>query len=526
MLSNDQRRPPLGESIANPILPGFHPDPSICRVGRDYYLVTSSFEYAPGVPIFHSRDLVNWRQIGHCLTRPSQLRLSDARPSGGIFAPTLRHHAGMFYVVTTNVTVGRNFYVSAADPSGPWSDPVWVEQGGIDPSLCFDDGRVYLASTYQSRQQVPSEVGLGDFDWGIQQSEIDIATGRTLVPPRPIWSGTGGKYPEAPHLYRIGATYYLLIAEGGTEYGHMATIARSASPWGPWEPCPRNPILSHRSHHSPVQGVGHADLIEAHDGSWWAVCLGFRPRGYPPCYHLGRETFLAPVRWDGEGWPIIGDDGRLRSTMRAPDLEPHPWPAAPERDDFDAPRLGLAWNFVGAPSPGCWSLEERPGALLLRGARSRLEDGPPFAWIGRRQQHLTCEIETSLDFTPEGEGDEAGLTVWANPRHHYDLYLASVEGEARVCARCRIGGLVTVVASQAAGAGAVRLSVTADADRYDFGFATGDGARISLATSETRYLSTEVAGGFTGVFFGLYSAAGQASGIRPASFDWFDYRPR
>src|SRR5581483_5212110 len=255
--------------IANPIIPGFHPDPSICRVGDDYFLVTSSFEYFPGVPIFHSRDMGHWRQIGHCLTRPSQLPLPGVQASRGIFAPTIRHHDGVFYMVTTNVTSGGNFVVHTRDPFGAWSEPIWLGQGGIDPSLFFDaDGRVYLTSTYTSGP-VPDEIDPATFSWGVQQSEIDIASGRRLTEPRPIWGGTGGKYPEAPHLYRIGGAYYLMIAEGGTEYGHMVTIARGASPWGPWEPCPHNPIVSHRSLQSPIQGLGHADLVEAADRSWW-----------------------------------------------------------------------------------------------------------------------------------------------------------------------------------------------------------------------------------------------------------------
>jgi xylan 1,4-beta-xylosidase len=277
-------------TYSNPILPGFYPDPSVCRVGEDYYLVTSSFEYFPGVPIFHSRDLIHWRQIGHCLTRPDQLRLAGVPSSGGIFAPTLRYHDGLFYMVTTNVSYGGNFYVFTDDPGGAWSEPVFVQQGGIDPSLCFDRGHVYFTSTGESSLM------------GIYQSEIDIKSGKKLTETRFLWSGTGGRYPEGPHLYHIGDYYYLMIAEGGTEYGHMETLARSQSPWGPFEPCPHNPLLTHRNEsQSPIQGTGHADLVEAHDGSWWLVFLGFRPQRWQ-YHHLGRETFLAPVTWSAAGW--------------------------------------------------------------------------------------------------------------------------------------------------------------------------------------------------------------------------------
>lgn len=276
------------DHFSNPIIPGFYPDPSMCRVGNDYYLVTSTFEYFPGVPLFHSRDLIHWRQIGHCLTRSSQLPLEKAGSSGGIYAPTLRYHNGKFYMVTTNVAVG-NFFVYADDPAGEWSEPVWLEHKGIDPSLFFDDdGKVYFTWTTDNQ---------------IWQCEIDINTGATLTKPRPIWSGTGGRYPEAPHLYKINGTYYLLIAEGGTEYGHMVTLARADSPWGSFESCPHNPILTHRHRGAnPIQGTGHADLVEAHDGSWWMVFLAFRTLAhYQNFHHLGRETFLAPVKWDEAG---------------------------------------------------------------------------------------------------------------------------------------------------------------------------------------------------------------------------------
>ena len=510
----------------NPIIPGFHPDPSICRAGDDFFLVTSSFEYFPGVPLFHSRDLIHWRQIGHCLTRESQLPLQRWRASGGIFAPTIRHHEGTFYMVTTNVTGGGNFFVHTRDPFGEWSEPIWLDQGGIDPSLFFDDdGRVYLTSNWNAGRSLPVEDDPAEFRWGIQQSEIDIATGKRLTESRPIWRGTGGKFPEAPHLYRIGGRYYLMIAEGGTEYAHMETIARSDSPWGPWESCPRNPILTHRSYQSPIQGTGHADIVEAPDGSWWLVCLAFRPQGYPPAYHLGRETFLAPLVWDADGWPRVGVDGRVRVEMEGPDLPSRVWEPAPARDDFDGPKLGLEWNFLGNPRAENWLLTDRPGALRLMGNAATLDAGPPVAFVGRRQQHLAVEAATRLDFAPGADGDEAGLTVWMNPTHHYDLLVTQRDGERRVGVRRRIGSLVAEVANELLPAGPVTLVVRATPDRYALAYSIGDEAPVDLATGETRYLATEVAGGFTGVFFALYATGNGRPSAEPAYFEWFDYRP-
>ena len=322
--------------FTNPVIPGFYPDPSICRVGDDYYLVTSTFEYFPGVPVFHSKDLINWRQIGHCLLSKEQLSLERSWSSGGIFAPTIRYHDGWFYMSTTNVSGIGNFYVRSKHPKGPWSDPITVRQKGIDPSILFDDdGRVYFhtSSTY-------------DQGHGIYQSEIDIATGEILSEIRLIWKGTGGASPEAPHLYKINGLYYLMIAEGGTEYGHMETIARSSSPFGPFEPCPYNPILSNRSMQSSIHATGHADLVQAQDGSWWAVCLAIRPPSYPLRHHLGREVHLAPVTWTDDGWPIIGDGGRIKPVMDAPQLPEVRWPDKPVRDDFDDVQLGFDWIFL------------------------------------------------------------------------------------------------------------------------------------------------------------------------------------
>ncbi|HAS83495.1 MAG TPA: glycoside hydrolase family 43 protein, partial [Verrucomicrobia bacterium] len=283
---------------SNPVIPGFYPDPSICRVGQDFYLVTSSFEYFPGVPLFHSRNLVNWKQIGHCLTRHAQLPLSGVSISGGIYAPTIRYHGGRFYMVTTNCRNGGNFFVWSDAPDGAWSDPVWIAHKGIDPDLFWDDdGSVYVTGA------------------GICQTKIDIKTGQSLSESTHLWSGCGGHYPEAPHLYKISGHYYLMIAEGGTEYGHCVTIARGPTPQGPWETCPHNPILTHRSKSKiPVQATGHGDMVEDQSGNWWMVCPGIRPKGFHSCHFLGRETFLTPVKWV-DGWPVIGNNGEIAIQM-------------------------------------------------------------------------------------------------------------------------------------------------------------------------------------------------------------------
>lgn len=499
--------------LNNPVIPGFYPDPSICRVGADYYLVNSSFEYFPGVPVFHSRDLLHWQQIGYCLTRPSQLPLERCRASGGIYAPTIRFHEGRFYMVTTNISGGGHFYVYTDDPTGEWSEPIWVDIGrrGIDPSLLFDDdGQVYWTCNGQ----------------GIIQCTIDIATGQRTSEVRQISLGTGGAWAEAPHLYKIGDLYYLLLAEGGTGLGHMVTCLRSDSPWGPFEPCPHNPILSHRSTDLPIQATGHADLIQAENGSWWLVFLGIRPVGeFPMTHHLGRETNLAPVQWDSDGWPVVGDHGLVPQGLAFDPLPLHPWPAAPVRDEFDAPQLALCWNHLRNPQSGSWSLAERPGYLRLYGNALTLSDVDAPAFVGRRQQHLHCRATCQLDVAPTNDHDEAGLTVFMNDRHHYEIAVRRVGGQRCIIARRQIGSLRSVVAIRELPAGPVSLSITADPAQYTLAYAVAGDEAQPLATGETRYLSTEVAGGFTGVFLAMYATGNGHLAEAPADFDWFTYEP-
>lgn len=547
-------------TFMNPVIPGFYPDPSICRVGEDYYLVNSSFHYFPGVPIFHSRDLVNWRQIGHCLTRATQIQLSGLHSSMGIFAPTLRYHAGYFYMITTLVSGMskggmHNFYVRASDPSGPWSEPVGLDWPGIDPSLFFDeDERVYITGTNDFSGE----------ESGIYQAELDLESGKLLSPRQLIWSGTGGKSPEGPHMYRVNGRYYLMIAEGGTEYGHMVTIARSDHPFGPFEGAPNNPILSNRSTGLPIQATGHADLVQAHDGSWWAVMLGIRPVSRK--HHLGRETCLAPVSWSEDGWPVIGDNAQLLAEKRGPDFYQHQLRkqdhlANQEQlskqdqlseqdqlskqahlsdlvqladqehlldhdllDHFTAPQLKNYWNFLRNPSPSDWSLDSRPGWLTLNGSAVTLNDVDSPALVARRQQHFDCKISTLLEFEP-GLNEEAGLTVFMNERHHYELALTTIRGQRSVILRKRVGSVWMVAAEQEYAGTAIILEIHADRKGYTFGYRLSqEDPLVVLGDAECSLLTTEVAGGFTGVYFGLYATGNGHASQQPAYFDWFKYQ--
>ena len=503
------------DTIYNPVIPGFYPDPSVCRVGEDYYLVTSTFEYFPGVPVFHSKDLVHWRQIGHCLTREEQLPLKNARSSGGIFAPTMRYHEGTFYMITTSITGKGNFYVTATDPAGPWSNPIDVDQGGIDPSLFFDkDGTVYLTTN-------------GGTPWqgrGIYQSEIDIKTGERLSDILKIWPGTGGRYPEAPHLYRINNWYYLMIAEGGTEYGHMETIARSRSAWGPFESYSKNPILTHRNRGGhPIQGTGHADLIQAHDGSWWMLFLAFRPIG-GQFHQLGRETFLAPVSWNDDGWPVVNESGTLELKTPAKVLPAVTWPKKPVRDDFDSDSLDVVWNFVFNPNEKDWSLTERKDWLRLHGSAVTMYENQSPAFIGRRQQHFNFRAATQMDFQPQQDNEEAGLVLRMNNNHHYFIGVSRQHNERLIFIRYVVGRIVSTPFKKIVADGPIKLVVSGTPAHYSFSYSVGGREPVTADSVETRYLTSEVAGGFTGVYIGMYATGNGKPSTAPADFNWFDYK--
>jgi xylan 1,4-beta-xylosidase len=506
-------------TIHNPILPGFHPDPSVIRVGSDYYLVTSSFEYFPGVPIFHSTDLVNWRQIGHVLTRKSQLNLEGCEGYCGIYAPTLRYHAGTFYMITTNVRHGGNFFVTAVDPAGPWSEPVWVDEPMFDPSLLFDNGKVY----YTRR---------GDGFHGIQQAEIDIATGRLLHPLRYVVEKFISPDIEGPHLYAINGLYYLMAAEGGTRFGHAEVIGRSTSPWGQFEPCPHNPILTHRDQgHLPQRDMGHAELVNDVHGNWWLFCLGTRQTRYDAATLLGRETFLAPVKWV-DGWPVVGAirSGIIEESFDSsllPEQQPYPNFG---RDDFDSPALGYDWNFLRNPNDADWSLTERSGHLRLRGSAVSMQEADSPAFIGRRQEHFSFQAACRVAFDPQCPNEEAGLTVFMTRLFHYDLAISLRSGQRCAVLKKQVGDIAVEQVSTPLPPGPLTLGVTSDGRQYSFFYQPEASPQQPFDSGLARLISAELASTthegsiFTGMYLAMYASGNGSPNHQPADFDWFEYQ--
>ena len=529
--------------IKNPIIPGFHPDPSICRVDKDYYLVTSSFEFLPGLPIFHSRDLIHWRQVGHCLHRPEQMEFPGCQYNGGIFAPTLRYHNGMFYLVSTNVSRdgvmkpggSGNFVIMSKSPEGPWSEPRWIAQGGIDPSLFWDDdGTAYFIST------MPSERSDGSEGNGIFQAQICPDTGELLTESKKISSGCGGRFAEGPHMYKLGDWYYLLTAEGGTEFCHMSCIARSRSIWGSFEPCPHNPILTAVREHNPdFAGLGHGDIVQAHDGTWWIVFLGHRlTEAY--YHHMGRETGIAPLEWI-DGWPVVNKNKApglhidIQTSAGEGKTETSPdmccknggvdiYGNSSVRTLFDGKPLGWEWNFFRKFFDG-YSMDERPGWLTLYGNKFTLDDKDTPAFIGRRIDNFEFRAEILMDYVPDKFG-EAGIAIAHTPFVHYEFVLTRKDHVCRTLLRKRVFDMVTETWGAEVPETPVKLQIIGD--RYTLIFNDSEIARDNddytcAGTGTVKLLSSEVAGGCIGCYVGIYASTRGEDAVEKAHYRWFEY---
>ncbi|MBQ6675341.1 MAG: glycoside hydrolase family 43 protein [Ruminococcus sp.] len=484
----------------NPVIKGFYPDPSVCFANGKYYLVTSTFQYFPGVALFESEDLVNWEQIGYVLTRPSQVMLKNINSSGGVFAPTIRFNDGRFYMVTTNDTTHENFYVYTDDIYGEWSDPISVDQGGIDPSLYFEEGRCFFMSNGADDE------GIG----GVVQCEIDIATGRKLSKSKCIWQGSGGRYLESPHLYKIGRFYYLLAAEGGTEYGHMITLARGESVWGPFEGCPHNPILTNRNK-APyiIQGIGHGDLVFDKSGKLYILSLGFRQiHMWMPYHNLGREVFLTPARLTPEGWIEAGLDGTTDESYEIPgDFLQKPL----KTYTFASTDFNIDWCFLRTPDMNNYTLTS--DKVTLTGTDLTLDDTDSPTFIALRQRDHRFELSCVVNI----ENGEGGITIYMDENEHYEAALRKTADGYEAILRLNIGGIKHIGAALPIESNKAVLKISADNLNYTFSAEAG-GKAVTLGSGGTKYISSEVSGGFTGAMIGLYAVNGKAE------FEGFELR--
>ena len=514
----------FAQGFKNPVLPGFHADPSVCRAGDDFYLVNSTFQYFPGVPIFHSKDLVNWEQVGNCLTRSSQVDLSRTDGNGGIYAPTIRYNNGRFYMVTTVYPSRRHFYVWTDDPKGEWSEPIVIpfDVGSCDPTLYFEDDKTYFLWKN------------GD----IKICEIDVETGKQIGDIHHLGTGLGGRYPEGPHIYKKDGYYYLMLAEGGTEHGHHVNILRSHSLFGPYEPNSANPILSHFSmamQNSNIQGLGHADLVQASDSSWWMICLGYRTSGYLQ-HVMGRETFLAPVEWKAGEWPIVNGDGTIAVDMKCKTLPQVPMQGYPEREEFDfternAPTtsyasigLPMGWHSLCNPIYANYSLKSRRGYLRLKPTTTTIDQTASPTFVARRQTELNFTATASVDLSHLTEGMQAGITAYAAPLNHYDVVAENRKGQIVIKSNIRIGQMSSTMKEQVLNSKQAYLRITSDRDFYYLYVSTDNSDYTLLGKMEYRYLSTETIGGFTGVMLGLFAQTSNPSDNGYVDIDWFNYK--
>lgn len=526
------------EKFSNPILPGFYPDPSICRVGEDYYLISSTFAYFPGVPIFHSKDLVNWQQIGNILDRPEQLNLDGHGVSRGIFAPAISHHNGTFYMVTTLIDRGGNFVVTAKDPAGPWSDPVWLRNvNGIDPSLFFDeDGKAYIM--YNS--EAPDNKPLYDGHRTIRMFEFDYQNLKTVGPQyllvnggvdiskKPVWI-------EGPHIYKKDGYYYLMAAEGGTSVNHSEVILRSEKVTGPYIPYENNPILTQRhlpnDRPNPVSATGHADLVQTQNGEWWAIFLATRPYDTKDHYNIGRETFLAPVTWK-DGWPIINSENELvqysYTRPNLPEAKLSDFPLNGNftyREDFEESTLPMYWLMLRTPRTNWYSLSRPSGKLTLDVRPEELSGSGNPSFISRRQQHLKGSSSTQMEFAPLAENEFAGIAVLQGEKNHYVLGKTLSGGKPVVrLTKADNSVLAEAPLSKRDSKKPLQLKVEFDGDKYSFYYTAKEGDwKLLKADVDGTYLSTRVAGGFVGVTIGMYATSQGKPSNSKAAFDWFDY---
>ncbi len=554
--------------LKNPIIPGFYPDPSICRVGEDFYLVCSSFELCPGIPLFHSKDLANWEQVCYVMTPENGFHVEKNSGVGGVMAPTIRYRKGTFYIINCNFSDRGNFIVTATDPAGPWSEPHWLtDVPGIDASIFFDqDDKCYIMGTGNVWPD-----GKGGMRQGIWAAEYDIDHFRLAGEPAALWGGAmaGVASPEAPHIYHIGDWYYLLIAEGGTEQYHSATIARSQSVLGPYEGFRGNPVLTvrHMGQKALIQNAGHADLVELPDGSWYAVFLASRLIG-SVSKNLGRETYIVPVEWEEE-WPLFSPQtGKVEWEYPAP--ASLPWTeygsaagsgnasekgiapgqdGRPKKDAFADGDLDLAWSFWGKPVRPFWEFTH-PGIALSCLPQALAEPIQPMSmdaqehsdknyasFLARRRRQPHCRFGAKMCFTPEGK-ESAGIAIVQAMNHQLHLELAREDGRTFVQlvlftsdfevppylpGFCSVTNR-RILASKPWEGSEIVLEMELDQNSYRFSCGMDEEHMELLCEADGALINPEKVGCMTGEVMGIFATAnGSESGNR-AHFAWTQYQ--
>lgn len=508
--------------IKNPILKGFHPDPSICRVGDDFYLVNSTFAYFPGVPIFHSRDLVNWQQIGNVLDRNSQVDLTDINHSEGVYAPTIRFNDGIFYVITTNIPHGGNFIVKAENPRGPWSDPYKLEGAeGIDPSLFFDDdGKAYYIGTR------PRKEGLRyDGDWEVWIQQLDLKKMCLVGESHAVWNGAMRNviWPEGPHLYKKDGYYYVMTAEGGTGSEHSITIARSRDIFGTYLGNPSNPIITHRhlGKEYPIKNVGHGDLVKTEDGQWFIVMLASRTcEGH--C-NLGRETFLAKVIWE-DGWPVINPGKGILELEQQHSLREYKKEMKECCTHFYKKELDYKWLCLRNPSSDMYSLNDRKGCLCLYLKKETLKDLANPAYLAIRQEDYNYLLAVMMEFTPHKDGESAGIAIVQSNKYYLKYVYTRTNGRDILKIIKAVDGREKIISASEVNAQRLSLKIVSRGQNLDFYYAVSDDDyNLLIENVRADDFSTETAGGFVGCTLGMYASSNGSISDNFVDYFWFEY---
>jgi len=535
----------MTRKFRNPILSGFYPDPSICRVGRDFYLVTSTFAYFPGIPVFHSRDLLNWSQIGSAINRPGQLCYDGHQISEGLFAPTIRYNDGTFYILCTLIKNGGNFVITSETPEGPWSDLVWLEGAdGIDPSIFFDtDGKAWYCGTHPAPE---GEAYSGNYEIYIREMDISKLKKREnplLGENTGIWRGALRNviWPEGPHIYKINNEYFLLHAEGGTGLDHAVCIAKAKDIKGPWEGKKSNPVVTHRhlGKRAKIINVGHADLVDDADGNWFMVLLASRQFG--GVCPLGRETFLVPVSWE-DGWPYIGTESGMIDDHIDIEIKNEEIKTRNEYlseclsekvcDHFKG-KLPVNWLILRIPENEkdfAFSTTSRPDALRLftKKATMRSKEHPAFS--GRRIRHKNWEFSAELEFVPKNANECAGIILLQNEDYQYRLEIFLYSKDIQSLRLIKAAGkntdeeIINTVELHS-----VQKAIILKANCIDmelsFFYETDNKNMTKISDGhDARILSTEYAGGFVGSLAGVFASGNGTDTENYADILWAEYK--
>jgi xylan 1,4-beta-xylosidase len=537
------------DTFLNPIINGGYPDPSIVRVDDDFYIVNSSFEYFPALPIHHSKDLINWELIGYGIDRPSQgtgkVNLYDVQQQGGIHAPSIRYHDGLFYIITTNVyspadkskpTEMVNFILTAKNPAGPWSDPYIIEGApGIDPDIFFDDnGKVWFVGTHDTGN--PNKNGIGE----IWIQELDLHNWKLKGQRHSIWRGAcGGCCVEGPHIYKQYGRYYLMVAEGGTSYNHAVMIASSENIEGPYDSNPKNPILTsrHLSNNNWVHSTGHADLVQLKDKRWYMVSLGIRNE-MDSTSNMGRETHLMPVVWEEAWdnwvevekgrwepviikWPVVAPNtGKVERNTSIPFLEKKQNINYSFYDDFTSSKLDLQWNFRRVPRENTYELNSKNKTLKLNLSPESFELRSQYNLMGFRQKETEFEYSSSMNFKPKKNFSEAGLSIFSQDDNYINFTVKKHNNKTllNLSVKPRDQKLENVKSVPVSYNENIILKISSKGNKYIYYYSTDKGNSFKKFTETSANLV--LCKGYIGTNLGLYASSNGKKTKEYAEFEW------